>query len=108
VKARLVFLPAATAIACTVGPTFYISVLLGLNPSAVMREVSVEQRARLPDVPAGLPSALLGRRPDINQTEQRLVAANANVGVAKAAFCPAVALTGSAGFESSALAALLS
>jgi multidrug efflux system outer membrane protein len=86
----------------------YISVLLGLNPAAVGRGASLEPHVRLPDIPAGLPSALLDRRPDINEAEQRLIAANANVGVAKAAFFPAVALTGSAGFESSALAALLS
>jgi multidrug efflux system outer membrane protein len=86
----------------------YISVLLGLNPAAVGRGASLEQHVRLPDVPAGLPSALLDRRPDINQAEQRLVAANANIGVAKAAFFPEVALTGSAGFESATLATLLS
>ena len=85
----------------------YISVLLGLNPAAVGRGTSNEH-VRLPDVPAGLPSALLARRPDINEAEQRLIAANANVGIAKAAFFPQVTLTGSGGFESSALSALLS
>jgi len=86
----------------------YISVLLGLNPAAVARGAPIDRHVHLPDVPVGLPSELLTRRPDINQAEQRLIAANANVGVAKAAFFPVVALTGSAGFESSALAALLS
>jgi outer membrane protein, multidrug efflux system len=86
----------------------YICVLLGLNPAAVARGAPIDRHARLPDVPVGLPSELLTRRPDINQAEQRLRAASANVGVAKAAFFPVVALTGSAGFESSALAALLS
>jgi multidrug efflux system outer membrane protein len=86
----------------------YISVLLGLNPAAVARGAPIDRHVRPPDVPVGLPSELLTRRPDINQAEQRLIAANANVGVAKAAFFPVVALTGSAGFESSALAALLS
>jgi multidrug efflux system outer membrane protein len=86
----------------------YISVLLGLNPAAVERGAAPEPHIPPPDVPVGLPSALLDRRPDINQAEQRLIAANANVGIAKADFFPQLTLTGSGGVESSALSDLLS
>jgi multidrug efflux system outer membrane protein len=85
-----------------------ISVLLGLNPAAVPRGNSLAQQVRLPEVPAGLPSALLDRRPDINEAEQRLIASNANIGMAKAAFFPQLTLTGNGGAESSALSDLLS
>jgi outer membrane protein, multidrug efflux system len=61
----------------------------------------------LPDVPVGLPSALLERRPDVRESEQALVAANANVGVAKAAFFPQISLTGSFGASSTALTSFL-
>jgi multidrug efflux system outer membrane protein len=60
----------------------------------------------VPDVPAGLPSALLTRRPDVASAEQLVVAANAQIGVAMAEFFPRVALTGSAGFESAAVQSL--
>jgi multidrug efflux system outer membrane protein len=84
----------------------YISALLGRNPSDVPRGASLEQQMYLPEVPVGLPSALLERRPDIRQAEQLLVAANANIGVAKAAYFPQISLTGSGGVESAALSAL--
>jgi outer membrane protein, multidrug efflux system len=84
----------------------YISVLLGRNPSEVRRGDSLEQQTHVPDVPVGLPSALLERRPDIQQAEQQLIAANANIGVAKAAYFPQIALTGNGGLASAALSSL--
>ena len=59
-----------------------------------------------PELPAGLPSDLLARRPDIRQAEQQLIAANANIGAARAAFFPHIALTGSVGSASTALTGL--
>jgi outer membrane protein, multidrug efflux system len=83
-----------------------ISVLLGRNPSDVARGASLEQQVHFPEVPVGLPSALLERRPDIRQAEQLLIAANANIGVAKAAYFPQISLTGTGGVASAALSAL--
>jgi multidrug efflux system outer membrane protein len=62
--------------------------------------------ATLPDVPAGVPSELLTRRPDVRQAEQQLIAANANIGAARAAFFPRITLTGSAGTASNQLGGL--
>ena len=84
-----------------------ISILLGRNPGPILRGVTIQQQQHSPEVPAGLPSAILERRPDVREAEQTLVAANANVGVAKAAFFPQISLTGTFGASSTALTSFL-
>jgi multidrug efflux system outer membrane protein len=84
----------------------FIRGLLGELPAPVARGRALTEQPHAADVPAGLPSQLLERRPDIQRAEQELVAANAQIGVAKAAFFPQISLTGSGGFESVALTAL--
>jgi outer membrane protein, multidrug efflux system len=85
-----------------------LSLLLGRAPGDVPRGLSFDAFVVPPTVPAGLPSSLLERRPDIRQAEQELVAANAQIGAAKADYFPRISLTGFFGTESSALSDLLS
>ncbi len=85
-----------------------ISLLLGKNPQSIEIAHGLRDDSVPPEVPSGLPSALLERRPDIRAAEQSLVAANADIGVAKAAFFPQITLTGNIGGQSSTLANLFS
>jgi outer membrane protein, multidrug efflux system len=84
----------------------FISILLGSNPGPVSRGRPLTDQPRPPAVPAGLPSSLLQRRPDIRQAEQQLIAANAQIGVARSLYFPQIALTANSGYQSSALTAL--
>ncbi len=84
-----------------------ISILLGRNPGPVTRGLTLIAQPHEPEVPTGLPSAILERRPDVRQAEESLVAANANIGVAKAAFFPQIALTGAFGVQSASLTSFL-
>ena len=84
-----------------------LSVLLGRDPGPITRGKAIDQFV-LPVVPAGLPSSLLERRPDLREAEQKLIAANAQIGVAKAAYYPSISLTGAFGVASGNLSDLFS
>ncbi len=82
-----------------------LSLLVGRNPGPIPRGKTL-QGLRMPAVPAGMPSELLERRPDIAQAEQQLIAASARIGAAKALYFPTISLTGAFGFASSDLSNL--
>jgi NodT family efflux transporter outer membrane factor (OMF) lipoprotein len=85
-----------------------LNLLLANAPSEIPRGQTLEQITSAPDLPAGLPSSLLERRPDIRQAEDNLIAANAQIGAARALFFPDISLTGLLGSQSRSLAGMFS
>lgn len=83
-----------------------LNVLLGRMPGPITRGGTLSDQPLPPSIPAGLPATLLLRRPDVRAAEQQLIAANANVGAAEAAFYPSLSLTGLLGVQSSELSEL--
>ncbi len=86
----------------------FINFLIGKQPGPVQRGKDLTAQPQPPEVPAGLPSSLLERRPDLRAAEQQLIAANARVGVAKAAFYPSINLTGVGGIGATDLLGITS
>ena len=86
----------------------FLSYLTGKNPSAIARGLSLTEQPLPPAVPAGLPSDLVERRPDIRAAENNLIAANARIGVAKAAFFPRISISAFLGYESGQISSLFS
>jgi len=84
----------------------FISTLLGNNPGSIARGMKLTEQPHMPEVPAGVPSRLIERRPDIRAAEAQLMAANAQIGVAKSAYFPQITLTANSGYQSSALTSL--
>jgi len=85
-----------------------ISILIGNNPGTIERGWALTQQPHAPAVPAGIPSSLLERRPDIQQAEQQLIFFNAQIGVAQGAYFPDISLTATGGYQSAALSKLFS
>ncbi|HXA67993.1 MAG TPA: efflux transporter outer membrane subunit [Bryobacteraceae bacterium] len=83
-----------------------LNLLLGSVPNEVPRGKKLDEITSVPELPAGLPSSLLERRPDIRQAEENLIAANAQIGAARALFFPQLSLTGTYGSQSRALTSL--
>jgi len=79
-----------------------LSLLLGRNPGTIARGKAIDELTPIP-IPAGLPSELLDRRPDVREAEQQLISANAQIGAAKALYFPSISLTGAFGAVSTAL-----